>query len=539
MPLTVAQVIDLPVLQAGRPEVLSARRWDEQIRWVHVSDVADLSALLQGGELVFTTGAALRKSPERYLGGLAAAGALGVVVELAAGVPLAQSVKRLAEQLDLALVALRREIKFVEVTEEVHRRIVSEQFEEVAFDRRVHETFTDLSMKRVSAIGIVEATARMLDEPVVLEDLAHQAVAIAPGPDTTAALLDDWERRSRRASAAQGAEGWATTAVGPRGEEWGRLIVPRVPADTARAKMVLERAAAALALNRMIERDRSGLHQQAQSGLIDDVLRNRASDEREISARAHALGLRKTARYFPVVVRTLNPSRGSDPVVGQRRNVQLLDAVAHTVNALGHTGLFTIRGDGEIGAVVALGAARAAASEKAWNSLGTGLAREVARVDSGQRSVLALGEPSELVTDAIHGLGNAAHIAEVALAMRGQPRLFYRASDVRLRGLIFLLQNDPRVQAFAETELKGLLSVESAGASTDLAVLREYLRLAGNKAALAQRLHISRPALYKRLSAIERNLGVDLADAESMVSLHVAMLVLEVRRGGDVGEPAG
>ena len=64
MPLTVAQVIDLPVLQAGRPEVLSARRWDEQIRWVHVSDVADLSALLQGGELVFTTGAALRKSPK-------------------------------------------------------------------------------------------------------------------------------------------------------------------------------------------------------------------------------------------------------------------------------------------------------------------------------------------------------------------------------------------------------------------------------------------------------------------------------------------
>ena len=61
MTLTVGEVIDLPVLQAGRPEVLSARRWDEQIRWVHVSDVADLSALLQGGELVLTTGAALRK----------------------------------------------------------------------------------------------------------------------------------------------------------------------------------------------------------------------------------------------------------------------------------------------------------------------------------------------------------------------------------------------------------------------------------------------------------------------------------------------
>ena len=53
----------------------------------------------------------------------------------------------------------------------------------------------------------------------------------------------------------------------------------------------------------MIERDRTGLHQQAQSGLIDEVLRDRMSDEREIAVRAHALGLRKTSRYFPVTVR--------------------------------------------------------------------------------------------------------------------------------------------------------------------------------------------------------------------------------------------
>jgi purine catabolism regulator len=292
--------------------------------------------------------------------------------------------------------------------------------------------------------------------------------------------------------------------------------------------MVLERAAAALALNRMIERDRSGLHQQAQSGLIDDVIRNRVTDEREITARAHALGLRKTSRYHPVVVRTSDASTGSDPVAGQRRNVRLLDAVAHTVNASGHTGLFTIRGEGEIGAVVALNASRA---ERAWSALGSDVAREVARTDGGRRSVLALGEPSGLITDAIVGIADAAHVAEAALAMGGEPRPFYRTSDVRLRGLISLLQDDPRLQAFAETELKALLTAESASRPTDFAVLREYLRLGGNKVALATQLGISRPALYKRLAAIETKLGVDLSDAESTASLHVAMLALEVRRG--------
>src|SRR3954452_1980315 len=296
---TVAEVIALPAIAAGQPKVLSARRWEDPIRWVHVGDVAVWSVLLQGGELVLTTGAALRKSPSRYLRGLADAGALGVVVELGDGGSLPRATASLAEALNLALVALHREIKFVEVTEVVHRRIVAEQFEEVAFDRRVHETFTDLGMKRASASGIVGAAARMLGEPVVLEDLAHQALAVAPGPDTTVDLLEDWERRSRRASGERGEDGWLMTAVGTRGEEWGRLIVPRAAADAGRATKVLERAAVALAMDRMIERDRAGLHQQAQSGLIDEVLRDRMSDEREIAVRAHALGLRKASRYFP------------------------------------------------------------------------------------------------------------------------------------------------------------------------------------------------------------------------------------------------
>src|SRR3954468_13094321 len=100
-------------MQHGEPEVCSARRWNEPIRWVHVSDVADLSHLLQGGELVLTTGAALRSSPETYLQGVAEARAAGVVVELGSQVPaLPEAAGRIAESLNLALIALHREIKF-------------------------------------------------------------------------------------------------------------------------------------------------------------------------------------------------------------------------------------------------------------------------------------------------------------------------------------------------------------------------------------------------------------------------------------------
>ncbi|MDA4101831.1 PucR family transcriptional regulator [Mycolicibacterium monacense] len=531
MTMTVADVIGLPVVARGEPEVLSARRWEDPIRWVHVGDVADLSALLQGGELVLTTGAGLAADPRRYLQGLADAGAVGVVVELGTAMTaVPQWVVAHAERLDLALVALHRQIKFVAVTEVVHRRIVAAQYDEVAFDRRVHETFTELSMKRASPAGIVDAAARILGEPVVLEDLAHQALAVAPGGDAAATLLQNWERRSR-ASAADG--DWAVTSVGPRGEEWGRLIVPAAPPDRARATMVLERAAAALALHRMIERNRSGLHQQAQSGLIDDVVAGRITDEREAAARAHALGLRRSARYLPLVVRVDRGAATMDPVVAQRRNVELLDAVAHTVNAAGHTALCSIRRDGEIGALVALDPGRGG-WDRALTALGERVHAEVRRRDGGARSegrsVCAVGDPAAEIVEAIHGLGEAAHVGEVAIAMHGHGRAVYRASDVRLRGLIALLRDDPRVQQFAETELRALLLDDDERVPSNLEVLRQYLQVAGNKAALAQRLHMSRPALYKRLAAIGRTLGVDLDDAESMTSLHVAVLILDAQR---------
>ena len=148
-------------------------------------------------------------------------------------------------------------------------------------------------------------------------------------------------------------------------------------------------------MDRMIERDRTGLHQQAQSGLIDEVLRDRMSDEREIAARAHALGLRKASRYFPVTVRVRYQPTGADPLARQRRNVALLDAVAHAVNASGHTGLFATRSDGEVGAVIALSSSRAGGADKTWNALGDGVNREVMRIDGVQHSVLAVGTPAD------------------------------------------------------------------------------------------------------------------------------------------------
>lgn len=67
-------------------------------------------------------------------------------------------------------------------------------------------------------------------------------------------------------------------------------------------------------------------------------------------------------------------------------------------------------------------------------------------------------------------------------------------------------------QAFAERELDGLLCGDPHAEQELLPVPRTYLATGRDKSQTAQLHHVSRPALYRRLEAIETRLGVDLDD---------------------------
>ncbi|WP_405165837.1 PucR family transcriptional regulator [Nocardia sp. NBC_01499] len=538
---SVADVLAMPVVCAGEPEVVAGGSLDRPVRWVHVSDVADVAQLLVGGELILTTGQAMSHgdiATVGYLTALAAAGVAGLVIELGGYVPeLAPVVAATADALGLPLIVLHKITRFVEITEAVHRVIVAEQYAELEFARTVHETFTDLSVRRASLAEIVKTAAGMLDSSVVLEDLAHRVLTLTAKHASTSALLDDWETTSRLLP-----DGWDAVAVGPHTQPWGRLILPSDNVPTARARMVLERAAQTLTLHRMIEKDRFGLHRQAQTGLIDDMANGRVLDERDAVARAAALGLARRAAYVPLAI-DIAAVAETDPVARQRRAAGILDAVTHGLGLAKLTALAAADQGDRVAMILALprtdasGTAVGGADGVGGYSLTaacTAIIGEVRRVDGVERVVIGVGAESDSLLDTAHELPHAAHVAEVALSLEtSAPRPFYRSGDVRLRGLLSLIRNEPGVQRFAETELSALLRYDIRHTADLTRTLRQFLDLAGNKTELARRLTISRPTLYDRLARIERILAVDLDDGESRTSLHAALLIRDLTANAD------
>jgi purine catabolism regulator len=431
-----------------------------------------------------------------YVASLVDAGAVGLVVELGDHLDvLPPALVRAARAARFPLVELHRVVRFVEVTEQVHARLLVDQHERLRFAERVHASFATLSTSGAPTQEVLDRAAELLEGPVVLEDLTHRAVAHVPGPAGTAQVLSDWSRRSRREG---GNERWSTVAVGVPGNRWGRLVAPG-PGAGHDAVLVLERAAEVLTVLRLLspEGDRD-LTDRAHADLVQDLLRARPVDEPGLRQRLRALGLATRGGFAAVAVHTPGGADRAAVAVGLAG-----------VGAVGITGVL----DRDVVGVLLVG------SQDATTALLPRLAQALpAPATLGATAVVA-----ELSATA-EGFAEARHVAQVAAASPHRvPGPVHRTADLGVRGLLWRLRDAPRLARFAEAQLSPLLDAADGGLAA-LALLSAHLEVGGSMTPLAARLHLSRPATYGRVQRLTQRLGRDLEDPETRVALHLALL---------------
>src|ERR1700753_3615746 len=336
---TVTDVLELAVVRRGRPQVLAAARaLDRRVRGVHATEQADMAHLLHGGELVLSTGIALPEEPALlagYIADLAATGVSGLAVELGRRYQaLPDALVAAAESHGVPLIAFRREVPFVEITETVHALITAAQLDELRRSERVHETFTDLSVAGAPPEEIVRQAALLAGRPVILEDLSHRVLACSPAGTDPRALLAGFEHQARAVSGPRRTfyhedAGWLVTTVGARGEDWGRVIQvmnePPGPPDF----VLIERAASALALGRLLTRQQESLERQAHRTPMRAIVESAHACPGEggaRAARARAVGVPVSGRQLiAAVVRIRDAGPG---ISAHTRVAEVTEAVA-------------------------------------------------------------------------------------------------------------------------------------------------------------------------------------------------------------------
>lgn len=404
--------------------------------------------------------------------------------------------------------------------------IIAEQYEEVEFARTTHEVFNSLNIARASPTDIVTRTADILGAPLVLEDLNRPVVAFDAAGESTARLLGHWSERSRGHDATGPDGSWSVVEVGVGPERWGRLVLPATTASPRRARMVLERAAQSLQLHRMIQAERDALIAHALGGLLDDLVAGRINDEADAEARAAALGLAAGAAYVPLVVRVSTRDDG-DALARSEIDRHLLAATRQAVSDAGYTAIVSTRREGTVAALMSVPAPTD--TDAALGSVRSALEDRLSAQPGASDWAAGTASAASRLVDAAVNLAEAEHVAEVGMTMP-ESRRIYRSTDVRLRGLVSLLRDDHRIQAFAESELGTLLSHDIHTGDDLLPLLRTYPECACSKTDTAHTTGLSHPTLYSRLHTIERILGVSLTSAESRTALHVATMIIDNER---------
>ena len=529
---TVADILALPQVRRGRPTIEAAKNaTNRPVRWVHVSEVADIAYLLQGGELILTTGVALPSTDDglaRYISDLAGARATGVVIELGRRfTTLPAALIQSAESHNLPLIALHAEVPFVGITEAIHSIIVNAQVKQLQLGEIAYQAFRSLAVETSTPHDIVQRVAQLAGCPAVFENDARHVLVFAGTETNNTDFLDNWEERSREAASIgqttlKDGEFWYMAPVSARGQVWGRLVLLVAAPASALQRTILELGATNLALHLLIERNEQLLEHQTHRTLIADIIEHNYIATDEIHTRSKSLGV--VTRHQTLVALIVRSEWGTSltDIARHARARDEVTAVSKALSDVNASGLVGPLEPGRLGVLIST------PHETRIDDLIEVVARAIhdraARLIPTSSTVIGVGAPVKTIDELQQSFAEANEAADAARDLPGD-HAFVTTKDIRLRGLVHLLRDDPRLQSYTNRELGPLIAYDEQHHSDLVATLAALLDAGGNKTSAAAMMYMNRATFYHRLVHIEKILGCNLDSPESRYSLYVALAI--------------
>jgi PucR family transcriptional regulator, purine catabolism regulatory protein len=333
--LTVKDIAELPEL--GLAVAAGSDGLDNEVSWLHVSELTDPTQFLEGGEFLLTTGlgvADMATTQRAYVRRLAKHGLAGLGFGIGFGFaevppPIAEE----ANKLSFPILTVPYEVPFVAITKAAVTRLTSEQLEQQTRALAVHERLAEAVLEGRGLQALLAILCNHLDCSLALLDEHERVVA---------------ERHARKQLPFDGALALPVVA----GRELATLQAAREGEPfTEYDRLVLHHGQTALAFELSRRRAVSAAELRLAGDLLEDLEDNRL-DEREAARRMAAFGLEADRDYSALLAvprNGLSTERLREEVAAQleQHNVQYLstarrDRAAFLVGASGEKEVLTL-----------------------------------------------------------------------------------------------------------------------------------------------------------------------------------------------------
>lgn len=442
---------------------------DREVRWLHVSELADPTPFLQGGEFLLTTGLPvgdLASVQADYVRRIAEHGLAGLGFGVGFGfseVPPAMVAE--ADRIGFPLLSVPYEVPFVAITKAAFAYLANEELERQTRALAVHERLAD---------AVLEGRG------------VHALLSILCGHlSCSLALLDEDGRvLAERHSGTRHSFDCAVELPITAGEDQATLRAARTAALGDYDRLVLHHGQTAIAFELSRRRAVSRAELRLAGDLLDDLERERL-DEADASRRLAAFGLEPHRTYSALLAAPSNGGTGE----------QIRRSLAEQLDGRSARYLSAARDDGAAFLV------EADSEERALE-----LARELAETHHG-RGRLSIGRPAQG-----RAIGRSLLEARAALDTG--------VASYRELGALELLLTlpDPALEAFVDRVLG------TAAANRTLTDSLAALLDAGYRwSVAAERLQVHRHTLRYRMDRLRDLTGLHPDDPEQRMELWLAV----------------
>ncbi|MHC8514681.1 PucR family transcriptional regulator [Sporosarcina sp. ITBMC105] len=526
--ITVGTILKRPLFKDAKV-VAGKNGLHRQVKWAHVLEVRDFESLINGGELILTTGVGLQldlPTQLQYVKRLLEKNVACICIELGAYFnEIPQDIIEFADTHDFPILVFEKTVKFVDITQDLHTMIINQHHQALSQLDTLSRTFIDLSLSPNGILKILQELHKVFRQGVLFIGEQQKTIHYPSEMKEVGKVLQQELELVNTPSSNEltvVAEGQTFACVPVRGlgQRLGFICLEASqPPMSDMTFLLLDRAALAIAQVALRSRTIAERKQKSEGEFVRNLLNGRSVDRDDLNTFLPTPSRNMYYRVVTIELDDLYVELDDDDWEEIRIQRSMM------IRSLCHKNGFFPAVSSTKNEIVLIASFLSAAESKRSVDRFLQLFSHIAQLDQADSLVGATCRfGCSAVYQDVKDLKKSYEESRKVLALQKASLAtssFYEKLGI-YRLLAELIATD-HLSAYVKDHLEPVIAYDQEMASELLETLRVFLECGGAKKETADRLFIVRQTLYHRLEKLEAILGEDFMEPANRLALEVAI----------------
>ncbi|PIC77054.1 PucR family transcriptional regulator [Sporosarcina sp. P19] len=507
---------------------------DRQVRWSHVLEVSEFSSLVNGGEIILTTGIHLQLDSAtqlKYIKQLIELDVACLCVEIGYYVSeIQQDIITLADAQQFPIVVFEKAVKFVDISQDLHTVIINRHYEMLSKLDTLSRRFNQLSLMPNGILKILHELHSLFNQHVLF--ISDEAKSYYYPLESTSWKHSIKEFLSEKPTQKLDQDiyivddqPFALFSINGLGQALGYLCL-HLPQETADefAFLILDRASLAIAQILLRNRTIQERNQFNEDEFVRNLLHGRPVEQEDIQSYLPTKSPNTHYRIFVIQLdtneSTIDENSWEEIRLQQSMMIRsvfkrhsFFPAISVTRNEITIIASFIASGK----------------HVKDINHF-TQVAEQLTGMDDNtffneREYKFGISLVHHNHSQIREGYKEAKRVAELKQKFAFESDFY---DDLGIYRLLLLLNEQGDLEHYVDDYLQDLMDYDKKTGGNLFETLRIYLECGGSKKETADRLFIVRQTLYHRLEKIESIMGENFMSPLNRIALEVAIMAKKV-----------